>query len=336
MEIHSTRIPWRQPGWHEQAQQWILAELERLGARPEGPTELLQERPWSIILRVPSSLGVLFFKANIPALRHEAALTRGLWRWRPNCIPEPITVDVERGWMILPDYSPTLRSRIQAGEGIEHWQRALPVYADFQRSLIPRVKELLSLGAIDRRLAILPALYERLLDDTPLLHLDQPNGLDQASYQRLRDLVPHFNRQCERLAGMGVPETLHHDDFHDGNIFIRDDNYLFFDWAESCLTHPFFSLVVGLRSIAYRFGLDETAPEMVDLRDCYLSGWTEYGSSEHLVEAFHLAQRVGRVNRALTWHLVVSNLDPADQEKEADAVPGWLLVYLEGEEQAGN
>ena len=52
-------------------------------------------------------------------------------------------------------------------------------------------------------------------------------------------LAPRFAELCERLAGYGVPETLHHDDFHDANIFVCGDRYTFADWGESCVAHPF-------------------------------------------------------------------------------------------------
>ena len=53
--------------------------------------------------------GNLFFKAVSPPLRHEAALTELLGKRRPDCIPPPLAVDRDRGWMLMVDGGQTLR-----------------------------------------------------------------------------------------------------------------------------------------------------------------------------------------------------------------------------------
>ena len=207
----------------------------------------------------------------------------------------------------------------------------LPVYV-----VIPMVLLLgaLALGALDRRLATLPGQYQQLLADTGALLIDQPEGLTSGEYERLCALAPRFAELCEKLAGYGVPETLHHDDFHDGNILVRDSRYTFADWGESCVAHPFCTLVVTLRGIAYRQGWAEGAPKLAQLRDSYLARWAGFGSQEKLLAAFALAQRVGRVCRALTWYRVVSHLEEPFKSADADAVPGWLQVFLAAETAA--
>ena len=89
-----------------------------------------------------------------------------------------------------------------------------------------------------------------------------------------------------------------------------------------------------LRGIAYRQGWAEGAPELEQLRDSYLAPWVRFESRENLLAAFALAQRVGRVCRALTWHRVVSRLEEPFKSADADAVPGWLQVFLAAETTA--
>ena len=247
-------IPWLQPGWRAQADAGIHAELDRLGLGTSAAIEQPHVRPWSTVLRVPATSGVLYCKASAPALAHEPALTQALARWRPDCMPPVLATDLDRGWMLLPDMGVTLRGRLRSDRDIGHWRRVLPRYAEVQRALAGRLDQLLALGVLDRRLAVLPAQYARLLEDTHALRIDQPQRLTSEEYRRLRGLTPRFAALCERLAGYRIPETLHHDDFHDGNILVRDGRYTFFDWGESCVEHPFLSLVVTLRSIALTFG----------------------------------------------------------------------------------
>jgi hypothetical protein len=209
-----------------------------------------------------------------------------------------VAVDVERGWMLLRDSGESLRSRIQTEQDIGRWHAVLPLYAEMQIEMASRLPDLLALGALDRRLATLAEQYQQLLDDTDAMLIGQPNGLTAEEYRRLCALASRFAALCERLAGYRVPETLHHDDFHDGNIFVRDDRYIFADWGESCAAHPFCTLVVTLRSTAYRQGWAEGAPELRQLRDSYLAPWARFEPRENLLAAFALAQRVGMVCRA--------------------------------------
>jgi hypothetical protein len=280
------------------------------------------------VLRVPTDVGDHYFKATSPELAYEPALTAALAQWRPDCIAPMLAIDAERGWMLMPDGAPTLRSVIAAERDIWRWEQVLPLYAGLQIDMIERRDDLLALGALDRRLAGLPAQFERLLEVTPSLLIDQTDGLTSEEYGRLRGLVPQFAAMCAELASYNIPETLHHDDFHDGNIFAHGDQYLFFDWGETCVAHPFFTLVVGLRGIAYRFELEENDRAIERLRDSYLEPWTAFAEHEQLLAASRLARQVGAVNRALTWYRVVSKLDSPDREEQADAVPGWLQEFL--------
>jgi hypothetical protein len=127
MSSQSDKLPWTQPGWREEAEAWIGAELEQRRIRVAGTIEQPHLRPWSTVLRVPTSAGDHFFKATSPLLAHEPALTQWLAEQRPDCIAPVLAVDRERGWMLMPDGGTTLRSVIQADRDIRHWERALPI-----------------------------------------------------------------------------------------------------------------------------------------------------------------------------------------------------------------
>lgn len=326
-----SRLPWARPGWFEQAIAWIHAELERQNIRVSGTIDQPHVRPWSTVLRVPTSEGDVYFKATMPVLAHEPALTRALSRWRPDVMLQLLATDLGRGWMLMADGGTRLREVIRADRDLRHWEALLPIYAELQIELSGRLHELLALGAPDRRLAALPAQYERLLADTTAMHIDLPRGLTSAEYGRLNELAPRFAALCEKLTGYRIPETLHHGDFHDGNIFVRDGRYRFFDWGDSCVAHPFFSLRTTFVSVEYSLGLDQGAAEFVRLRDAYLEPWTRYESREDLLAAFKLAHKVGMVNSALGWYRVVSSLEELLKEEYAEPVPALLQEFLGAE-----
>src|SRR5829696_5360013 len=74
-----------------------------------GPVEVTKDRPWSLVARVPTESGLLWFKENRAGTQYEAGLMEALWRWAPDSVLRPVAVQRERGWSLLPDGGPTIR-----------------------------------------------------------------------------------------------------------------------------------------------------------------------------------------------------------------------------------
>ncbi len=327
-------IPWTQPGWFEQASVWIHAELERQGIKVSGPIEQPHSRPWSTVLRVPTSEGAMYFKAASPVEPYEPVLLQSLARWRPHVVPEPLSVDKGRGWLLMRDADQMLRNTIRPTRDIRPWLPVLPIYAELQIEMAQRVPELLTLGVPDRQLSVLPGLYDSLLTDVDALRIDQPLGLRSEQYRRLLDLSPRVVELCEELATHNIAETLNHGDLTDANVFVRDGRFIFLDWGDSCVSHPFYSLRTVLVSAEISLGLEENSPELEPLRDAYLEPWTRYESREVLLTALDLASRLASINGALTWHRLVSRLEGLPREEYAEPVPALLQEFLDAETTA--
>ena len=329
--------------WLDRVRSWIRDKLEGLGTTIKGPIERPHVRPWSTVLQIPTPEGSLYFKASTEVLAHEPAVTKALSRWQPDCLPEILAADFARGWMLMTDGGTTLREVIKVDRDLGHWEKLLAHYAKLQIEAATRVTELLDLGIPDRRLATLPKQYRKLLLDDDVLRIDRPEGLTSVEYRLLQDMETHVTSLCERLAASPVPESIHHGDFHDANIFFDDGHYVFFDWGDSSATHPFFSLRTAFVSLEYTLGLEEDAPEFDRLRDTYLEAWREYGSQETLLEAFELAARLSPLCSALSWYHVISSFErPVGEEYPEvvrdlleEAVPGLLKEFLETEDGLG-
>jgi hypothetical protein len=239
--------------------------------------------------------------------------------------------------MLMEDAGTPLRQYIRAEKSFARWAEIMPLYVGLQKDIAVHTDDLLALGILDRRLRRLPELFEELIADEAAMLINQQDGLTQEEYGRLKGALPGFVRMCEELASAGIPETIHHDDFHDGNIFLQEGRVLFTDWAESAVAHPFFSLVVLLRGAGNSLEtFSETGeesgpdtPEIAELRALYLRHWTSYASMDDLQSLARIAERrLGYVNRALTWHLVISNMAPELRVEYAPAVPGYLQEFL--------
>ncbi|MGW4501135.1 phosphotransferase [Micromonospora sp. NPDC004336] len=319
---------WTDPHWRDTALGWIGDRLGRHGRRVVGPVEP-RVRPWSLVWRVPTDGGDAWFKANNPGTRHEAALLAALARLAPARVLDPIAVNVERGWSLLPDGGRSLRDALGGDRDLlTRWERVLPEYADLQRAVAPRAGELLALGVPDHRPEALPELFEALLDDRESLLLGAADGLDVEAYGRLRAHRDTFAEQCRRLADSGVAPSVQHDDLHDGNVFAGDDGHRFFDWGDASVAHPFGTLLVTLNSVADAFELPAGDPALARLRDAYLEPWSDRHDRATLREAARLAVRVTRVSRALSWRRALVTRDPA-RARYASAVPGWLTELFE-------
>ena len=321
-------LPWDQAGWRDTVDDWITAQLAQQKLTLAGPISPVQQRAWSAVLRVPAAEGSLYFKASAPVLGHEPGLLQALTRWYPDVLPEVLAAEPAQGWLLMRDGGVTLCSLVKSMTDLDHWRAILPLYARLQQAMIPYAGDLLELGVLDRRLCSLPEQVDRLLEDRAALLIDQPDGLTSAEYERLRVLLPEYAAMCKRLADYGIPETLHHEDFHDANIFVNNGRYTFADWGESGVAHPFFTLLVTLRSIACRLDLASDGPEMLALRDVYLEAWPNYGSLADLRTAADLAARVAMPARALTWYRVLAAVPETQRLEDASAVPGWLQEFL--------
>src|SRR5206468_4286336 len=104
------------------------------------------------------------------------------------------------------------------------WHAVLPRYAELQLAITPRARELLKLGVPDRRAETLAKSYERLLRKGSLMRVGLKDGLTAPQHERLRALVPQV-REWAATISAAIPDTIQHDDLHDGQVFVRDGRY---------------------------------------------------------------------------------------------------------------
>jgi hypothetical protein len=154
-----------------------------------------------------------------------------------------------------------------------------------------------------------------------LRELPRPPGLTE---DELRRAIPRFEEMCGRLAEAGITETIQHDDLHDGQVFVRDARYFVFDWGDSCVSHPFHSLTVILRAIAWKLDLPPGGRELQRLRDVYLE---PFDASPELGD---LAYRTGTIARALAWHRMVAAREPEHITEDDASGPAYgIKLFLE-------
>jgi hypothetical protein len=322
----ASHTDWDDRTWRAAAWEWVAEALARTGQRITGPVEP-RVRPWALIWRVPTDAGDVWFKANAAGTGFETALSAALARLAPGRVLDPIAVDTRRRWALWPHGGATLREALTGAPDPARWERILPEYAELQRATAAHVDELLALGVPDHRPEAMPGHLAELLDDDAALLLDTPDGLTTEARDRLRSLLPEYAQRCRLLADGPIGPTVQHDDLHDGNVFAAGDGHRFFDWGDASVAHPFGTLLVTLRSVAYVSGLDAGDPALDRLRDAYLEPWTDRGDPSTLLRLAEVAAGVTMVSRALSWRRALDTTDPRRAEFAA-SVPGWLDELL--------
>jgi hypothetical protein len=315
----TTTATWRDEAWRRTALDWVDERLAP--GRRTGDIEEVRMRPWSLVWRVPTGDGQVWFKANGGDTRYEAPLVDALAGWAPGRTVEPIAVDAERGWMLAPEAGPVLRETPAATDP-RRWEIFVGEYGQLQRDLSERVPDLLALGVPDHRPEVLPELAAALVGGPDLV------GIDPGDRARVRALLPEYGLRCATLAAGGIGPSLNHDDLHDANVLVRGDRFRFFDWGDAAVAHPFASMLVTLRVVGYRFDVPADDPIVTRVRDAYLEVWSDQHHPTHLRELVRLAAWTGMVGRSYAWLRAIAHASAAELAEYRESVGGWLTELL--------
>ncbi|MFE7127676.1 aminoglycoside phosphotransferase family protein [Streptomyces sp. NPDC057617] len=339
--------PWEQEAWRDAALGWAERGLAAHGLRETGQRSV-RLRPWSVLVRMPvEGHSAVWFKANPPASAFEAALTSALAHWVPEHVLQPLAVDVDHGWSLLPDGGDLFRDVLNRGPADPRaWEEPLRQYAGMQLALVPYAEEIERLGVPGTRTTALPGVFDQVVAKVVAQPVATPvarpvaevvgRTVGQATAEnsvlrpddltRLRELRPRLVDWCAELADMGIADSLDHADLHDGQFFNPEPGrFTFFDWGDAAVSHPFCSFLVPARRARELYG-----PEVLPrLRDAYLEPWTGDGrTTAELRRAVTLAGRLGAIGRAGSWgRLFPRASDAADATKTTGAAESakWLL-----------
>lgn len=325
----SITLDWQRAEWRAEVDDWIAQSLNALGLSISGEIDQFHVRAWSTVMRVPTGQGDVYFKAGGPNQAFEPALLKLLHHNHPDISLPVLAADEARGWLLLPDGGPTLR---QSGEGAisqKVWKTILARFAQMQIELASQSENLLAAGVPDHRLPTLPNFYDLLLADSDLLLLDEEDGLSRRELEELKFMKAELVRLCGELNEFDLPASLDHGDLHDANVFGRGDTFVFFDWGDASITHPFISLMIPLRVLADKLDYSDEDDARLDwARHAYLEPWTDFAPMADLQAAWELAHHVGKFQRAITWHTVCTQFAPEALGEFKEYFPAWLQEFL--------
>jgi hypothetical protein len=315
---HPLSTEWSQPGWFGEVSAWLTETLRTLNTRQVGPAE--QVRTWSIscLLRVPATDSDYYFKAVPPLFAREPRLTRLLAERFPGRVPAVAALDEARRWMLLRAYQ---GREMAAVHDLETWKEALRGYARLQIESLAFIDDLHAAGCQLRGPMELAAGLDALLDDREALMLGQPRGLAEAEYNELRALAPAIKQACAEWEACGIPCTLEHGDFHGRNVAFTGDGFVYYDWTDGCIAHPFVCLTTAL---------EEVEPTWHDaIEQAYVFEWSELSEQPRLQRALELSRVLGALHIAISYQEIRHATEPRLRGELGGALPFYVRQALQ-------
>jgi hypothetical protein len=327
---------WASPGWRAEVAAWVDEHLPSRGLTRTGDLEEVQLRPWGVVLRASTTGGTVFMKAGAPTTSFEAGLYELLVRVAPDHVVHPIALDVDAGWLLLPDGGPVLGEQLGDEVLLDRLLVVLPQYAQLQVDLADHVEDLLALGVADMRPARMLARFDEAVAGAQGYADVHGSPEQRAALERVVGLRATFGRWCARLdAAVGAP-SLDHNDLHGGNVFAtglaEGGTARFVDWGDAVVAHPFASALVVRSVVRWTLDVHAETPQERRLLDAYLEPFTDLATRAELGDAVEVACEVGKIARSLVWARAVALLPPGadDPEGFADAPLRWVLELLDG------
>jgi Ser/Thr protein kinase RdoA (MazF antagonist) len=148
--------------------------------------------------------------------------------------------------------------------------------------------------------------------------------------------VPRLGAACAELAGHAVPPSLVHGDLHLANVARGPRGYLFFDWTDACVAHPFLDLLTMRRGSGFAEDDDEDEAELRErLRAAYLPEWASFEPPARLARAWELAAPLGALHQAVSYRSMAAGLRPPVDPHLAQSTAWWLRRVLAGLDAGG-
>lgn len=308
-------VPWLEPKYRQQFEQWLELHV------PNALWTVYKETDLTYLVRGVVGKQVYYGKAVTSISRGEAKLSVALAVRHPKQVPEVVQINAENNWILMRGIEGQALRDIPDQS---RYEAAIREYGRLQREECENIDTFLNYGILDRR----PL---RLKDEINACLEEMCHRLEQEERVSLVAMKEKLLEMCDELA-TGLPMSLDHGDLHGGNIFWRNnpEDICIFDWGDTMVTHPFFSVRVFWNTL---FDLlpeeDESAwyEKITIMRPIYLEAWQGIVSQEILDRHLLIAEELGCVYRALSWHLHITKKRSNSQESK-DKPAQWLKLLL--------
>ena len=297
---------------------WLEAELVDVEIER---VEEARVRPWSSQLKIFTSDGLMWFKANCAAQSFEPAFQRLLADLVPDAFDVPVAVDASRGWLVTADRGATWGE--QSEPDLNAWLSLVVEAAHIQQKVAGSADRILAAGVPDCSPATVPDRFDRLVTLMSQVPNDHPSHLTTEDRYELLDHRTNVVAAAEALSNSALPATWQHGDLHPWNVFMVDGRPRLFDLGDSQWAHALEILAVPFGWITQRTELDWSP-----LIAAYAQAWDL--SADDVAVDWQASQLTQAVNRALTWWSCLADATVDEWSEWGDA-PVYHLKRVLGQ-----
>ena len=293
---------WRGPAFREELRRWVAGVVGE-------PTSLepVKVRPWATVWRAETDTGVFYAKQNCAGQAFEAALVVALNDLAARHVVPLAGVDLGRGLFLTPDQGEPLGDAT-----VDDWCRVVAAGAQLQLEVSRYADHLVGAGLTVLAPADCPAYAARRLGELTLPH-------------PMAATLDDVRRWADQVGALGLPLTLCHNDLHGRNVFDRDGELRFFDFADAMVTEPVAALLVPLNVLTNQLGCAVDDPRLRRVADAALEVWTEHAPMAELPAALQLA----RLARVESWIRCSAPMTAAERAEWGGAPEAWLATLGE-------
>lgn len=301
---------WNGPAFRDELRRWI-------GSTVGEPSSLepVKVRAWATVWRAETGSGVFYAKQNCAGQAFEAALVVALNDLAARHVVPLAGVDLGRGLFLTPDQGEPL------GEGtVDDWCRVVAAGAQLQLEVSRYADRLVDAGLTVLAPADCPAYVERRLEELTLSEepLATPDDV---------------RRWSDQVGALGLPLTLCHNDLHGHNVFDRDGELRFFDFADALVTEPLAALLVPLNVLRHQLDCAADDPRLRRVADAALEAWTDFATTTELRAVLPAALQLARLAKVESWLRCTAPMTDAELADWGGGAEAWLATL--GEQPPG-
>jgi hypothetical protein len=298
LDDHPLRQSWARPGGPCSDMAWADEQLRRVHEmRVGGPDQI---RAWNLssLWRLTTTSGVAWLKVVPEFFAHEG----------------DVIARIAIGPPLIAHQGPRSLLRNVAGRDLydatyREVRTMIGLLVDEQTRWLGRTPELLGLGLPDWRAPALTAAAAEVVERTA-------PELEPAVLDRARRLVAGFEARFAAIAACGIPDSLVHGDFHQGNVRSDGAATVVLDWGDSGVGHPLLDEAAFLERL--------TPAGAYAARAAFTAAWRQAipGSDPHTAE--RLLVPIAALRQAVVYRRFLDRIEPSEHPFHRDDPAKWI------------
>ncbi|WP_076538590.1 phosphotransferase family protein [Shewanella sp. UCD-KL21] len=297
---------WQLPDWPKSANAWVKSVLLANNIEPIG--ELVEVKCWALgqVLKHATTEGDVYFKAtaHLPLFSNESQVAQRLSQLFPQHSATVITIDADKQWLLASDFGAALEETVP----LSVWADAFNAFAKLQIASSQQLDALSASGCLTRDISQLPQQLSTIFNDSSIMSR-LPESIT-AQPQHCHSALIALQQAISALQQYHLPNTLVHSDLHIENVAQVNGEYVFFDWSDACISHPF---IDG----TYLFRMPPSADKQ-QVIEAYLAQWRQFQPLPKLKQAWSMAEVVCYAHQAVSYAQMINRL-PQQHIKDLQA-----------------